>query len=198
MRPSAAEQQWGQWHKHGARGIRGGEALAREMDRILYSNGIASPVTTRRGLGARLRYLDSPAGRAALKDAGVRPRTLRDWMKGRTTPNARNREKIENAYWNRRRENLIRSGWMKKHLNNKGRGVRVEIYPVDQSRVPHQYQRPNVQTRDIRVRYVWDDAADAWAEGDIDQLSDIWFDIIADLDTDWIAYAYVSSISIGA
>ncbi|MFE9341319.1 hypothetical protein [Streptomyces sp. NPDC007063] len=195
---SQAEQEWGQWARYGARGMRGGEALARELDRIVQSRGIASPVTTKRGLNARLKYLDSEAGREALYEAGVKPRTLRDWRKGRSTPSRASREKIDAAYWSRRRQNLLQSGWLKKHLSNSGRGTQVEIYPVDQSRVPAQHQRPNVQERTIRVRYVWDDAVDAWEAGDFDQLSDIWTDVIADLDSDWVAYAYVSGIGIGA
>ncbi|GAB2808345.1 hypothetical protein [Streptomyces daliensis] len=193
-----AEREWGAWQKHGAQGMRGGDALAREMDRILHSHGIASPVTSKRGLSARLRYLDSAAGREALREAGVKPRTLRDWRAGRTTPSRASREKIDAAYWSRRRENLMRSGAMKRHLNNDGRGTRMEIYPVDQSDVPEKYRRPTVQSRTIQVRYVWDDAVDAWGAGNGDILGEIWDDIIADLDSDWVAYAYVSGVGLSA
>ncbi len=193
-----SEREWGIWRKYGARGMRGGDALAHELERIVRAHGIASLVTSRRGLNARLRYLDSPAGAAALREAGVRPRTLRDWRAGRTTPSRASREKIEAAYLDRRRDNLIRSGWMKRHLNNQGRGSRMEIYPVDQSAVPEKYRRPNVQDRTIQVRYIWDDAVDAWQAGDADTLGEIWDDVIADLDSDWVAYAYVSGIGINA
>lgn len=193
-----AQDEWGEWQKHGARGVSGGQALSDELERIVRSHGIASPVTSRRGLSARLRYLDSPPGRQSLYRAGVRPRTLRDWTSGRTTPSRTSRERIDTAYWNRRRENLIRSGWLRKHLNNSGRGVRMEIYPVDQSAVPEKYQRPAISQRTIRVRYVWDDAVPAYATGDTVTLDDIWDDVIADLDSDWVAYAYVSGIGINA
>lgn len=192
-----AEREWGQWQKHGAQGVPGGVALAREVHRIVRSHGIASPVTTRRGLTARMRYLDSPAGTAALVEAGVKPRTLRDWRAGRTTPSAKSREKIDTAYWTRREQNLVKSGWLKKHLDNGGRGRRMEIFPVDQSHVPARYQR-DVQERTIQVRYVWHDAVDAYADGDDQTLGEIWEDIIADLDSDWVAYAYVSGIGLNA
>ncbi|WP_344525546.1 hypothetical protein [Streptomyces albiaxialis] len=176
----------------------GGQALAQEIERVVRAHGIASPVTTRRGLNARLRYLDSPAGRAALREAGASPRTVRDWYARRTTPSRASREKIDTAYWNRRRENLIRSGQLKRYFNNEGRGVRMEIYPVDQTAVPEKYRRPNVQDRSIQARYVWDDAVDAWKDDDFGTLDEIWDDLIADLDSDWVAYAYVSGIGTSA
>ncbi|MER7535623.1 hypothetical protein ABTX77_12650, partial [Streptomyces sp. NPDC097704] len=134
---------WGQWQKTDVNGMKGGEALILELNRIVHTSGIASPVTTRRGLAARLRYLDSPAGRAELRAQGISPRTIRSWMrsKGQVSPTRASRERIDAAYWHRRRENLIRSGWLVKHLDNKGRGRRMEIYPVDQSRVEAKYRR---------------------------------------------------------
>ncbi|MET9603397.1 hypothetical protein ABZZ45_37535, partial [Streptomyces sp. NPDC006459] len=59
---------WGDWGKYDARGVKGGQALILELNRIVHSSGITSPVTSRRGLAARLRYLDSPAGRQALTE----------------------------------------------------------------------------------------------------------------------------------
>ncbi|MER7541348.1 hypothetical protein ABTX77_42485, partial [Streptomyces sp. NPDC097704] len=72
---------WGQWQKTDVDGMKGGEALILELNRIVHTSGIASPVTTRRGLAARLRYLDSPAGRAELRAQGISPRTIRSWMR---------------------------------------------------------------------------------------------------------------------
>ncbi|MFD9612742.1 hypothetical protein ACFWWS_25600 [Streptomyces sp. NPDC059083] len=178
--------------------MKGGEALILELNRIVYSSGIASSITTKRGLGARLRYLDSPAGRAALKDQGVTARTIRAWMRGKSTPTAANRERIDSAYWHRRRVNLIRSGWLKRHLDNNGRGRRMEIYPVDQSHVPTERFRPNLQQRSITVRYIWGDLVDAWAAQDTHTVDEIWDDVISDLDSDYNAYAHVSSVGIGA
>ncbi|MEU6170026.1 hypothetical protein [Streptomyces tanashiensis] len=189
---------WGEFGKFNSRGMKGGEALILELNRIVYSSGIASPITTKRGLNARLRYLDSPAGRAALKDQGVTARTIRSWMHGKSTPTPANRERIDSAYWHRRRENLIRSGWLKRHLDNNGRGRRMEIYPVDQTHVPTERARPTLQQRSITVRYIWGDLVDAWAAHDAHTVDEIWDDVITDLDSDYNAYAHVSSVGIGA
>ncbi|MFH8627469.1 hypothetical protein ACH4A8_37210 [Streptomyces vietnamensis] len=170
-----------------------------ELNRIVHSSGIASPVTSRRGLVARLRYLDSPAGRAELQSQGVSPRTIRTWMKdkGKISPTSASRERIDAAYWHRRRENLIRSGWLVRHLDNEGRGRRMEIYPVDQTRVEAKYRR-DLSTRSITVRYIWGDLVDAWATRDAHLVDEIWDDVISDLDSDYNAYAYVSSVGISA
>ncbi|MFE7412917.1 hypothetical protein [Streptomyces laurentii] len=180
--------------------MKGGEALVLEMNRIVYGSGITSPVTSRRGLAARLRYLDSAAGRAALAEQGAAARTVRSWMKskGNVSPTPENRRRIDAAYWERRRENLIRSGWLKRHLDNKGQGRRMEIYPVDQTHVPAERQRPTLSQRSITVRYVWGDLVDAWADKNADLVDEIWDDVISDLDSDYNAYAYVSSVGISA
>ncbi|MFJ9552129.1 hypothetical protein [Streptomyces erythrochromogenes] len=188
---------WGVWQKHDARGMKGGEALIRELNRIVHSSGIVSPVTSGRGLAARLRYLDSPAGREALAEQGVTPRSLRSWMRGKATPSRASREQIDAAYWERRRKNLIRSGWLARHLDNNGQGRRMEIYPVDQSGVDEKYTR-RLSDRSINVRYIWGDLVKAWADRDEALVDDIWEDVINDLDSDYAAYAYVSSVGIGA
>ncbi|MFF5490727.1 hypothetical protein ACFY7Y_37965 [Streptomyces virginiae] len=188
---------WGDWGRHDARGMKGGEALILELNRIVHSSGITSPVTSRRGLAARLRYLDSPAGRETLAEQGVTARSLRSWTRGKATPSAASRERIDAAYWWRRRENLIRSGWLVRHLDNDGRGSRMEIYPVDQSHVDSKYSRP-LSDRSITVRYIWSDLVSAWADRDEAMVDEIWDDVITDLDSDYAAYAYVSSVGIGA
>ncbi|MFI1712532.1 hypothetical protein ACIGW4_33820 [Streptomyces sp. NPDC053513] len=190
---------WGQWQKTDVNGMKGGEALILELNRIVHTSGIASPVTSRRGLAARLRYLDSPAGRAELKAQGVSVRTIRTWMraKGQVSPTPASRERIDAAYWHRRRENLIRSGWLVKHLDNEGRGRRMEIHPVDQTRVEAKYRR-DLNTRTVTVRYIWADLVDAWATRDANLVDEIWDDVISDLDSDYNAYAYVSSVGISA
>ncbi|MEV5567643.1 hypothetical protein AB0L54_33030 [Streptomyces sp. NPDC052196] len=189
---------WGEWKKYGAQGVKGGEALILELNRIVYQSGISSPITSKRGQDARLRYLKSPAGRAELRAQGVTDRTMKAWLAGKSRPSRANLDRLDSAYWNRRRANLIRSGWLKRHLNNNGQGRHVEIYPVDQSGVDDGYARPNISQRSLTVRYVWDDMVDAWADQDAALMDDIWEDIISDLDSDWTAYAYVSSVGIGA
>ncbi|MFJ8888230.1 hypothetical protein ACIRJR_33180 [Streptomyces sp. NPDC102402] len=194
---AGATDLWGQWAKHGAQGMSGARALAVELDRIAAAGGIASPVTTRRGLSARLRYLSSPAGRAALGAHGVSARLLRSWERG-ARPSRRKLEAVDRAYQERRRDNLVRSGALERLLDNEGRGRRIEVYPVDQTGVPEQYRRPNLSDRSVQARYVWGDMVDAWARGDFVLLDEIWDDIISDLDSDYAAYAYVASVGVGA
>ncbi|MCU7705650.1 hypothetical protein [Streptomyces albidoflavus] len=193
---SGASDLWGEFGKHHAQGQKGAQALGQEIERIAREGGIASPVTTTRGLRARLRYLDSPAGRRALAEHGVSSRLLRAWAAGRT-PSRAKLAAVDAAYWGRRRENLVRSGALKRLLDNEGRGRRIEIYPVDQSAVPEKRKRV-ISQRTVTARYIWDDAVGAWASGDLNTLDEIWDDVISDLDSDYAAYAYVESIGISA
>ncbi|MFD4015276.1 hypothetical protein ACFWRX_24110 [Streptomyces albidoflavus] len=193
---SGASALWGEFGKHHAQGQKGAQALGQEIERIARQGGITSPVTTTRGLRARLRYLDSPAGRRALAEHGVSIRLLRAWAAGRT-PSRAKLAAVDAAYWGRRRENLVRSGALKRLLDNEGRGRRIEIYPVDQSAVPEKRKRI-ISQRTVTARYIWDDAVGAWASGDLNTLDEIWDDVISDLDSDYAAYAYVESIGISA
>ncbi|MFB7998804.1 hypothetical protein ACFC4G_39000 [Streptomyces sp. NPDC056002] len=189
---------WGQWRKFDARGMKGGEALIAELNRIVYETGIASPISSRRGQDARLHYLDSEAGRDELRAQGVSDRALRSWYAGKSRPSKANLQRLDAAYWTRRRTNMIRSGSLKRRLNNEGRGRQVEIYPVDQSTAAPGRARDNITERSITVRYVWDDMVDAWAAQDADTMDEIWDDIIQDLDSSYAAYAYVASVAVGA
>ncbi|MFF8698365.1 hypothetical protein ACF067_04880 [Streptomyces albidoflavus] len=193
---SGASDLWGEFGKHHAQGQKGAQALGQEIERIARQGGITSPVTTTRGLRARLRYLDSPAGHRALAEHGVSSRLLRAWAAGRT-PSRAKLAAVDAAYWGRRRENLVRSGALKRLLDNEGRGRRIEIYPVDQSAVPEKRKRV-ISQRTVTARYIWDDAVGAWASGDLNTLDEIWDDVISDLDSDYAAYAYVESIGISA
>ncbi|MFF0477630.1 hypothetical protein [Streptomyces sp. NPDC004284] len=92
--------------------MKGGEALVLELNRIVHTSGIASPVTSGRGLNARLRSLDSQ--------------------------------------------------------------------------------------RTITVRYIWTDLVNAWANRDQNLVDEIWDDVISDLGSAYAAYAYVTSVGIGA
>ncbi|WNF01401.1 transcriptional regulator [Streptomyces luomodiensis] len=187
----------GRWRDLGAfraRGVHGGVALAEGIDRMV--TGIESPVDSERGLAARLRYLTaSDAGYEAMDRAGihVRPRTLIAWLAGEQTPTKANLARLDAAYWDLRRRNVVAD--LKRRLNNRGRGTRIEIDPVDQSRVQHRHQR-DLETRNINVRgAAWDRAIDAWIAEDTQELKAIWDDIIqSTLGTDWDAYTHVSSI----
>ncbi|MET9805967.1 hypothetical protein [Streptomyces halstedii] len=193
---TGASDLWGEFGKYHAQGQKGAEALGAEIERIARKGGISSPVTSSRGLRARLRYLDSEAGRRALAEHGVSERLRRAWEGGRT-PSRAKLAAVDAAYWDRRRANLIRSGALKRLLDNEGRGRRIEIHPVDQSTVPEKRRRV-VEQRTVTARYIWNDAVSAWASGDLDTLDEIWDDVISDLDSDYAAYAYVGSIGISA
>ncbi|SEG85212.1 hypothetical protein SAMN05216223_1238 [Actinacidiphila yanglinensis] len=179
-----------------------GRALEDVLERMIIDGGIKSPATTRRGLKARMKYLTTTQGGAqAMADAGITASraTLRAWTTGRQRPRPGNIEAIDTAYWNLRATNVLANpGGLKQHLNRGGQGTRVEIHPINQDVVDEHARRRNLRVRRIQVRYVWDAAVDALIAGDTDELEQIWDDIIADLDSDWGAYTYVSHIGLGA
>jgi hypothetical protein len=170
----------------------GADALGVAIEQMV--TGIASPVDSERGRAARLNYLTrTDAGYAAMDRAGVHvsPRTLMAWLAEERTPNRANRTRLDAAYWDLRRRNVAAD--LKHRLNNNGRGTRVEINPVDQSRVEGKHQR-DLSSRSISVRGVWDRAVDAWIDDDVQELDAIWDDIIQDLGSDYDSYSNVSSI----
>lgn len=179
-----------------------GRALEDALERMIIDGGIKSPASTRRGITARMRYLTTTSGGAqAMAEAGItatRP-TLRAWTRGTRRPRPENAEAIDTAYWNLRAANVrFNPGAFKQHLNRGGRGTQVEIRPVDQTLVDDHARRDNLELRRVQVRYVWDAAVDAMFAADLAELEQIWDDIIADLDSDWGAYTYVSHIGLGA
>ena len=186
--------------------VHGAIALARALEdtleRMIIDGGVRSPVTTPRGLTARMNYLTtSRNGAQALTDAGITatPATIRAWTRGRQRPRADNLEMIDTAYWNLRARNVLASpGALKQHLNRGGRGTAMEIHPVNQQVVDEHARRNNLRLRRLQVRYIWDTAVDALAAGSLDALEDVWDDVIAELDSDWGAYTYVSHIGLGA
>lgn len=187
---------WMDFGLYGAQGMPGGHALARQIQEVVRGTGIASPVASRRGLAARLRYLDSKAGHAALADAGVtvRPAILRAYAAGIRQPRPVTRERIERAYLERRAENMVRSGALERHFENGGAGTRMEIYPVNQSAV-HASRRRDLSVRTVNVRYGWGDTVHAWAAGDEQGLDEVWDSITNDLvGSDYDSYSYVEDV----
>ncbi|MFB6908030.1 transcriptional regulator [Streptomyces bacillaris] len=196
-----AQWRWRRFGHYGAQGTPGGEALGIAMERMV--SGISSPVDSDRGLAARLRYLTaSDAGYEAMDRAGVhvRPRQLMAWLAEEVKPRKDNLARLDAAYWDLRRRNVAAD--LKRRLHNGGRGTRVEINPVNESRVDRKHQRGDglrrrLSTRDVNVRdlVLWDRAVDAWMDDDLGELDDVWQQICQDhLGTDWEAYAYVDSI----
>ncbi|WP_263163958.1 transcriptional regulator [Streptomyces sp. SCSIO ZS0520] len=182
--------------KFGARGIKGGEAIARQLDRL--AGGITSPVTTRRGLLARLNYLTrSPRARRAARAAGltVTDRTLKAWQDGTRSPSPRNLRRVEDAYRQVRRRNVARH--LLARLNRGGRGTRVEIHPLDQSQVVRPHQRV-LEYRTMNVRR-WENLVGAWADGDTAALDEHWVgEYLSDLGSQWGSYEYVTNIGFAA
>ncbi|QNS09199.1 transcriptional regulator [Streptomyces xanthii] len=182
--------------KYGAQGIKGHEAVARQLDRL--AGFIATPVTARRGLMARLHYLTrTPHARAAARDAGltVTDRTLKAWLDGKRQPTRQNLERIDAAYLTVRRANVSRH--LLARLNRQGRGTRVEFHPLNQSQVPRPRQRV-IDYRTLNVRR-WDRIVEAWAAGDEGALDEAWVnDVVVDLGSQWGEYEYVTAIGFAA
>ncbi|WP_329240865.1 transcriptional regulator [Streptomyces sp. NBC_01478] len=179
---------------YGAQGDRGSEAAARVLDTL--AGGITSPVTTPRGLSARLRYLTrSTTGHNAMNQAGisVTPRTLKAWLTGKQRPNKANLAKIDTAYRTLRRHNVAR--YLLKRLNANG-GTRVEIHPLDQSHVPTPHQRV-LEYRRLNIRN-WDAIIEAWATTNAPALDDAWIDQMVNLGSQWGKYEYVTSVGFAA
>ena len=182
--------------KFGARGLKGHEAVARRLDAL--AGFVATPVTARRGLLARLHYLTrTDRAREAAREAGltVTDRTLKAWLDGRRTPNRRNLERIETAYRTVRRHNVAR--YLLARLNREGRGTRVEFHPLNQSQVDRPRQRV-ITYRTLNVRH-WDRIVEAWAAQDDAALDEAWIsDAVVDLGSEWGQYEYVSNVGFAA
>lgn len=181
--------------KYHARGTKGHELVARQLDS--YLTYITTPVTTERGLLARLHYLTrTDHARQAARDAGltVTDATVNAWLNGERRPLKRNLAAVEDAYRAVRRHNVARH--LLSRLNREGRGTRVEIHPLDQSLVSRPLQRV-VGHRHLNVRH-WDRIVDAWAVGDDRALDDAWVEKIVDLGSQWGQYEYCTSIGFAA
>lgn len=182
--------------KYGAQGIKASEAAARQLDAL--ASFVASPITSRRGLMARLHYLTrTDHARQAAKEAGltVSDRTLKAWLSEKQKPSARNLEKIENAYRFVRRQNVAK--YLLTRLNRGGRGTRVEFHPLNQSGVPSPRQRV-VGFRTLNVRR-WDGILAAWAADDSAALDTVWTDdVLVDLGSQWGQYEYVTNVGFAA
>lgn len=182
--------------KYGARGIRGHEAVARQLDTL--AGFIATPITTRRGLLARLHYLTrTDHARAAAREAGltVTDRTLKAWLDEKRSPSRKNLANIETAYRTVRRQNVAR--YLLARLNREGRGTRVEFHPLNQSQVDRPRQR-GVSFRTLNVRH-WDRIVEAWVAADDAALDEAWVsDATVDLGSEWGQYEYVTNIGFAA
>ncbi|MET9497414.1 transcriptional regulator [Streptomyces sp. NPDC006552] len=181
--------------RFGAQGIKGYQAVARQLDAL--AGFIATPVSQRRGLLARLRYLTrSDRARAAARAAGLTAteRTIQAWLDGRRSPSKANLARIDDAYRQVRRQNVARH--LAARLNRSGRGTRVEIHPLNQAQVPRPQQRV-IEHRTLNVRH-WDGLVQAWADGDDQALDAAWVDHVVDLGSQWGQYEHVTNIGFAA
>ncbi|MEV6056240.1 transcriptional regulator [Streptomyces sp. NPDC052107] len=182
--------------RYGASGVKGHEAVARQLDAL--ANFIATPVSQRRGLLARLHYLTrTDRARQAAREVGltVSDRTVKAWLEGKRSPSKKNLQAIEVAYRSVRRHNVAR--YLLARLNRQGRGTRVEFHPLNQSQVPRPRQRA-LSFRTLNVRH-WDRIVEAWAKDDDEALDEAWVnDAVADLGSEWGQYEYVTTVGFAA
>ncbi|MDR3084485.1 MAG: transcriptional regulator [Streptomyces sp.] len=182
--------------KFGAQGIKGYEAAARRLDQL--AGFIATPVTQRRGMLARLNYLTrTEHAKAAARAAGltVTDRTLKRWAEGKASPSKKSLAQLEAAYLTVRRQNVARH--LLQRLNREGRGTRVEFHPLNQSQVPRPRRR-DVSFRSLNVRQ-WDAMVTAWVADDDQAMDEAWFTgITVDLGSEYGAYEYVMNIGFAA
>jgi len=195
--PGLGHRSWQESGKFGAAGISGGTALARQLDRLA-PDGPRQPVTTRRGLAVRLRYLLwENQGLPWLRAAGVTvtERTLAQWTRGTRTPASPNLLLIDRAFWAFHRHTVADD--LKRRLWGEGTGTRIEIYPVDQSTVaPNRHRDLNVRTKNVRRE--WEHIVDAWHHGDQGALERAWENITTDLGSDGAGYLNVTHVGFGA
>ncbi|MEU7028814.1 transcriptional regulator [Streptomyces sp. NPDC046275] len=186
---------------YGATGELSSLAAARVLDTL--AGGITSPVTTRRGLTARLRYMTrSEHARTLMASEGLNPsrETLSKWLDGTQQPKASNLALIDQTYRRMRRHNVAR--YLLQRLNAGG-GTRVEIHPADDTFVQDRHRRPDKQMRKINIRK-WDRIIAAWADGAWEKgnekpLDNAWVDELRDaIGSDWGAYEYTKSLGFNA
>lgn len=180
--------------KYRAKGIKGGEAVARQLDALV--TYIKSPIDTPRGFLARVRYLTSSVKRqneARAAGLAVSDETVAKWLAEEQNPRKASRAMVDKAYRSIRRANVVKH--LQERLEADG-GTRIEIHPASQTDVPRNRRR-SAGVRSINVRH-WGNFTDAWATGDQTGLNSEWINVIQDLGSDWGLYEYVTNVGFAA
>ncbi|MCB5910357.1 transcriptional regulator [Streptomyces pinistramenti] len=181
----------------GATGTPLGQAIGTFLDEAAAGRvrGIKSPITTRRGLNARLNALakTGPA-REAAAEHGIKPRDVNDWSKGRRRPRPASLERIEQAY----QATLARKGGARRAVRrefDRGRGATIQVTPLDQSRVQEKHRRV-LGPGEVRIsEYRWGPLLNAWEEGDYGAVEDLAFAAMEE-GGEYLVYAWVGSAAI--
>lgn len=184
--------------EHGAQGQTGGEAIAKQLDRMAAEGGVSS-------FRAMVVYLtNSAAGQEAMIRAGIdlnnrhTKATVLGWIsEPDPTTSTKYRTAVERAYIERRRHNVAQS--LKRRLARGGAGTQVEVHPVDQRPVAGPRQRDLGQRRVTIRPQQWEGLVDAWANENTADMDDIWEGVTEEsIGSDWAAYSWVSTIGFNA
>ncbi|MFD0391869.1 transcriptional regulator [Streptomyces nogalater] len=167
-------------------------ALSTTLDEIAQ---VTDPyMTPSERLRRNLLYLTrSRTGYTFMQDCGIRMdrRMITAWLAEERHPRLEQQQRLENAFRLLRRRNMAPTRRL-----NAGGGTRVEIYPVDQSKVDDKHRR-TARWRHKNI-YRWDPIVTAWSRSDLHALTHRWHDVITDLDSDWRMYEHVTHLGFWA
>ncbi|MFI6771140.1 helix-turn-helix domain-containing protein [Streptomyces sp. NPDC050355] len=179
----------------GAKGTPLGRAVAEFLDEAAAGRqrGIKSPITTRRGLKARLNQLGKNRELAA--QHGIKPRDLNDWAKGRRNPRKASLDKIERAYQETLAHRSAAGRRAVRREFDRGRGATIQVTPLDQRAVPQQRRR-DIPEAEIRItQYRWGPMLDAWENDDYDAMEDLAYEAMEE-GGEYLVYAWVGTASV--
>ncbi|MGW5818070.1 hypothetical protein [Streptomyces noursei] len=179
----------------GASGTPLGRAVGEFLDEAAASRqrGVKSPITTRRGLNARINQLNKHRDVAA--QHGIKPRSLREWGKGDRTPRKSSLDKIERAYQAVLAQRSAAGRRSIRREFDRGRGATIQVTPLNQQSVRRKFQR-DIQPGEVRIsEYRWRPMLDAWEEGDYDQMERLAYEAMEE-GGEYLVYAWVGSAAV--
>ncbi|MEU5157776.1 MULTISPECIES: hypothetical protein [Actinomycetes] len=181
----------------GAAGTPLGRAVAEFLDEAAAGRqrGVKSPITTRRGLDARLRQLNEHRDIAI--QHGVKLSSLNNWTNGRRDPRKRKAslEKIERAYQAVLAQRSTAGRRAVRKEFDRGRGANIQVTPLNQAAVREKHRRV-IQPGEIRIsEYRWAPLLKAWERGDYDEMEDLAFAAMEE-GGEYLVYAWVGSAAV--